>query len=100
MKHLRINQTEFLGGKNTVFWVFVGNLKTTYFVLIKKQNNMEYPINQIELFSNEAWVKEFGVTEIFVFDGEIFTTSKYDLHYSYIQAIANTLNENGIECEA
>jgi len=61
---------------------------------------MEYPINQIELFTNEAWVKEFGVTEIFVFDGEIFTTSTYDLHYSYIQAIAKTLNEKGIECEA
>ena len=42
-------------------------------------------INSIKGIENE--VKQFGITEIFVMDGEVYTTSNYDLPTELIKKI-------------
>lgn len=34
-------------------------------------------------------IKDFGITEVFFFNGDMYTTSKYDLDHSLIEAIEN-----------
>ena len=57
-----------------------GNKTTT-----KNLNAMTNLINSIKGIENE--VKQFGITEIFVMNGEVYTTSKYDLPYELIEKI-------------
>ncbi len=57
------------------------------------------PINFIENFKNEFFVKEYGVTEIFVFDGYLHVTSKWEMDESFYKSIEAKINELGTPCQ-
>ena len=36
-------------------------------------------------------IKSYGITEIFVFDGELYTTSEYDLPEELLEQLSNQI---------
>lgn len=57
------------------------------------------PINFLDQFKNESFIKEYGVTEIFVFDGYLYVTSKWEMDESFYKSISETINKLGTPCE-
>jgi hypothetical protein len=62
MKHLRINQTEFLGFKNTMFWVFVGKDRICNFVLsITTKSNSMITLEDVALLLSSQQIENYKV---------------------------------------
>lgn len=69
---------------------FCGTLFLRTFVPTKTINKMKNQINKLQAkFSNE--IKLFGITEVFIVNGELYTTSNYDLPYELISKFESEL---------
>ena len=54
--------------------------------------------NSISLLSNKfpKYIKNFGITEIFEIDGELHTTSEYNLPFTIIELFKNEIKKSKV----